>query len=314
MRTVAFQSADLDELVDVWNRSLRADPISAARLENRVLLDPNFRDEFFVLARENERIIGFVLGICGEGFHFSAEADECKGNKAWILAMAVEEAQRRKGVGTELLANLEHRFKKAGKRDVWVAPYPTAYIVPGVDATAYPDGVAFLKAQGYRVAYIVLAMDASLWPVQLSESMDQKEQELAAQGVVLCAYSTRWLSAFRHFLRSHVPWDWEMLAVRNLRRIDDGTFGPEQILLAVTEGKVVGYCQYEGEHFGPFGVAEGYQGQGIGTGLLACALRNMAQQGLHNAWVLWTGDEAAKLYQRFGFRESRRFAVMRKEI
>jgi mycothiol synthase len=314
MRTVAFHSADFDELVDVWNRSLHADPISASRLETRVLLDPNFRDEFCLLARESKRIIGFVLGICGEGVHFSVETKECEGTKAWILAMAVEEAYRRRGVGVELLANLEHRFQKAGKRDVWVAPYPTAYIVPGVDETAYPNGIAFLKAQGYRVAYTALAMDASLWPVQPSESMGRKEQKLAVQGVVLCAYSTGWLSAFRRFLRLHVPWDWEMSALRNLRRIDEGTFRPEQILLAVTEGKVVGYCQYDGEHFGPFGVAQGYQGRGIGTGLLARALRTMEQQGLHNAWVLWTGEEAARLYQRFGFRESRRFAVMRKEI
>ena len=29
--------------------------------------------------------------------------------------------------------------------------------------------------------------------------------------------------------------------------------------------KVVGYCQFEGSHFGPFGVAKDFQGRGIGT-------------------------------------------------
>jgi ribosomal protein S18 acetylase RimI-like enzyme len=61
-------------------------------------------------------------------------------------------------------------------------------------------------------------------------------------------------------------------------------------------------------------VAEAFQNRGIGTVLLARALRSMAGQGTHNAWVLWTGDQAARLYARFGFRESRRFAVLHKDL
>ena len=101
--------------------------------------------------------------------------------------------------------------------------------------------------------------------------------------------------------------------MRNLSRIHEGTFSPNQFLLAVYEGEVVGYCQYEGEHFGPFGVAQGFQSRGIGTVLLGWALRSMAQQGLHNAWVLWTGEDVARLYARFGFKESRRFAILHKD-
>jgi mycothiol synthase len=311
MRIEVFQSAALGELVAVWNRNLPADPISPARLETRVLLDPNFREQFCLMAREGDRLIGFVLGICGEGVHFPAALE---GRRAWVLAMAVEVAHRGKGVGSALLRDLEQRFQEIGKRDIWFASYPTAYLVPGVDEQAYAQGLAFFQARGYQAAYRALAMDASLWPPQIPAAARLKEQELTTQGVTFHSYNSRWLSAFRRFLRSQVPWDWERLALSNLGKIGEGGFAAEQVALAVYSEKVVGYCQYQGEHFGPFGVAQGFQKRGIGTVLLARALRSMARQGSHNAWVLWTGDEAARLYARFGFSVSRSFAVLHKQI
>jgi len=306
-----FQSMDLGELVDVWNRNLVADPISAIRLGNQVLLDPNFRDEFCLVARENGSVIGFVLGICGDGFHFPGRLE---GDRAWILGMAVDLEYRRNRIGSRLLQELESRFRNAGKRNVWMASYPTAYIVPGVDENAYSGGLNFLQRRGYRIAYTAFAMDSFIWPPKIPGIVLQREEELASRRILFCTYSSLWLSAFRRFLRSHVPWDWEYLALKNLGRISEGTFSPEQFHLATFEDEVVGYCQHEGEHFGPFGVAQEFQRRGLGTVLLAHTLRSMSQQGLHNAWVLWTGEETARLYERFGFKKTRRFAVLHKEL
>ena len=316
MRIEAFHSQDLGELVRVWNRNLPADPVSPARLEARVLLDSNFRETFFLVAREEARIVGFALGICGEGFCYQAKQvpPEQMGSTAWILALAVVGEYRGRGVGSALMRELEGRFRAAGKREIWIASYPTAYLVPGVDGTAYAEGLAFLQGKGYRVAYTALAMDATLWPPAFPEDAIQKERDLAARGIAFYTYASRWLSAFRAFLRQEVPWDWEWLALRNLARVHEGTFALEQIHLAIHEGRVVGYCQYEGAHFGPFGVAEGFQGKGIGTVLLTHALASMVERDLHHAWVLWTGERAARLYARFGFRVSRRFAVLYKEV
>lgn len=306
-----FDSRDLDDLVGLWNRALPADLISPQRLEAQVLLDPNFRAEFFLVARIGEQIAGFVLGITGEGFCFPSRLE---GTRAWVLALAVDPAFRRQGIGKALIEALEARFRGAGKRDLWMATYPTAYLVPGIDEAAYTGGLAFFQAQGFRVTSHAIAMDASLWPPSFPPDLDERERQLAQQGVAILAYSSRWLIPFRQFLRDALPWDWEWLALKNLARIHDGVFCPGQFLLAVREDRVIGYCQYEGAHFGPFGVAEGFQGQGIGTVLLARALRLMARDGHHSAWVLWTGGDAARLYARFGFRESRRFAVLHKEL
>ena len=147
MRIEAFHSGDLMQVVDVWNQSLPADPISPGRLQARVLLDPNFREPYFLLAREEDEIAGLVLGMCDEGFRFEADRTPVggMGTRAWILALAVEPVQRRRGVGSALLGELEQRFAAAGKSQVWIASYPTAYLVPGLDEEAYAEGLAFRR-------------------------------------------------------------------------------------------------------------------------------------------------------------------------
>ncbi len=311
MRIEQFHSIDLEAVAELWNRSLLADPISANRLRERVLLDPNFRDEFCLVAREGGDIIGFILGICGDGFHFPGGLS---GERAWILGMAVDLEHRGKGIGATLLRELEHHFRDSGKREIWIASYPTAYIVPGVDVNAYPDGITFFQENGFKIAHTAISMDAVIWPYGYPAEVTQKEKKLAEQGICFSGYSSSNLSAFRQFLRNEVPWDWEWLALRNLSRISEGTFSPEQFRLAIFQDAVVGYCQYEGEHFGPFGVSQDFQRRGIGTVLLANALDSMMQQGIHNAWVLWTGEGTARLYERFGFRKSREFAILHKEL
>jgi hypothetical protein len=40
----------------------------------------------------------------------------------------------------------------------------------------------------------------------------------------------------------------------------------------------------------------------------------MKAKGLHNAWFLWTDEAAARVYDVGGFKESRRFAYMKKAL
>ena len=45
------------------------------------------------------------------------------------------------------------------------------------------------------------------------------------------------------------------------------------------------------------------------------ALRAMREEGFCTAWFLWSDDRtAARLYASAGFREVRRFALLRKEL
>jgi GNAT superfamily N-acetyltransferase len=116
------------------------------------------------------------------------------------------------------------------------------------------------------------------------------------------------------FLDQAMPSDWVRVERRNLRKITEGGFQAEQIMVVTHEGNIIGYCQFEGSHFGPFGVSDAYQGRGIGTVLLARTLERMRNEGQHVAWVMWTDDVAAKVYGKFGFKETRRFALLKKTL
>ncbi len=111
-----------------------------------------------------------------------------------------------------------------------------------------------------------------------------------------------------------MPTDWVRVERANLKKLGTGGFTPEQITIVTHGERIVGYCQFEGSHFGPFGVSDDYQGRGIGTVLLARTLDRMRTLGYHDAWVMWTDDAAAKVYSKFGFKETRRFAILKKEL
>jgi N-acetylglutamate synthase-like GNAT family acetyltransferase len=99
-----------------------------------------------------------------------------------------------------------------------------------------------------------------------------------------------------------------------MARITQGTFAPDQLFAAMEKGRCIGFCQHDGERFGPFGVEASQRGRGIGAVLLFRCLHGMRAKGLHNAWFLWTDDKVARLYSQAGFRETRRYALMRREL
>ena len=70
-----------------------------------------------------------------------------------------------------------------------------------------------------------------------------------------------------------------------------------------------------GRRFGPIGVASSQRGRGLGHLLMFRALEAIRGQGFRSAWFLWSEDQTARrLYHSAGFREVRRFAVLRKDL
>lgn len=100
-----------------------------------------------------------------------------------------------------------------------------------------------------------------------------------------------------------------------MTRITTGEYHPTNLWIAHEGGRVLGFAMHDNNcRFGPFGVAANERGRGLGVVLLLSVLYSMKAKGLHNAWFLWTDDTAARVYDVGGFKESRRFAYMRKDI
>ena len=95
------------------------------------------------------------------------------------------------------------------------------------------------------------------------------------------------------------------------------TYGdpPTRLFAAVEKGMVIGFSHYDNERFGPIGVAASQRGRGLGQVLMYRTLAAQRDAGFRAAWFLWSDDKtAAKLYNGAGFREVRRFALLRKEL
>ena len=313
-----ISNLDIEGVLRLWNKVLPLDAVTLDSLEARVLLDENFDENTFVVAKEDDRIVGFIVGTYARRVPLGNH--DPNGDRCWITALGVEPEYQKQGVAAKMLASLFEKFKTLGKRECYIATYAPGYFVPGIDIKEYSDAISFLKKSGFEETYRPLSMDTQLPLFKVTREAEEKEKRLLENGIVIRAYTRNDLLSFMKFLEANMPSDWVRVSRANLRDLTRGIFQPDQIFVAVSEGpsgkenEVIGYCQFEGAHFGPFGVAEKYQGKGIGTVLLGRTLERMRAKGYHNAYVLWTDDVAAKVYSKFGFKETRRFVVIRKSI
>jgi ribosomal protein S18 acetylase RimI-like enzyme len=158
-------------------------------------------------------------------------------------------------------------------------------------------------------------MRAELTGFQMPAEITGLEQRLAEQaGVRVQPVRAAHLPALMPFIARNFGWDWFRFAQEYLVQL----FGPgsdEICFLVATKGEeIVGYCQQRRERFGPFGVDPALRGQGIGRLLLFRCLAAMLAKGFHCAWFLWTGRDAARLYELAGFRQVRQFAILQRDI
>jgi len=307
-----YRGTDEAALLELWNAALPYDSIDLPTFRRKVILDPNFHPDWLLVAARAERLLGFCLCLIRR---VPLEKTGLQEDAGWISAFGVQPAQRRQGIGTALLERALKLFAGAGRRTVSVATYVPNYFVPGVDVDRYADGLDFLRHRGFVEIDRPLSMDTHLVVRDLAPLLARRERLEREHAVVVRALQPHEIVDLMVFLQAHMPGDWVRHARALLADINDGRGQYDQFTVAVRADQIVGYCQYEGEHFGPFGVRPDVQGRGIGTVLLATCLQTMRQRGVHTAFVLWTSDEnAAKVYSRFGFTETRRFAVLQRAL
>jgi mycothiol synthase len=310
IRIFPFCGSDIDEIVELWNNELPKDSINKNLFISKVLLDEHFDRNNILIAKAGEKIVGFIIGATvKEAIYKDVDPDNIR---CWITAMAVSGEFRKNGIGKTLLTQLLEHFRESGKRECYIATYPYGYFVPGLDVKVYAEAIRFFERFGFIEANKPLSMDANIVLMDLGIEFKNKIDKLKNEGINIISYEQKYILSYLDFMRSMTS-DWYRVARHNLLDMSRNLFNPDQITIAVHEGEVIGYCQFEGSHFGPFGVSDKYQGRGIGTILLGRTLEKMRMYGYHDAWVLWTDDIAAKVYGKFGFKETRRFSVLKND-
>jgi mycothiol synthase len=301
-----FEPTDLSDVLRVLAEAMPADPISEAHFTRQVLLDPNVRVEGMPVAVRGGRIVGFCLSIARQTPLENAPSDPDRG---YVTLIAVAPDAQRQGVGGALLQHGESYLKSQGRAVVMVASYAPGYFIPGVDVNAYSGGLQFLKKHGYGEVYRPLAMETSLWNLSVPPWVLEK-----GRAVELKSFEPAMTLPLLDFARKEFPGDWVRVVRETAAKIMAGD-SPNRLIAAVDGGHIVGFAHYENERFGPIGVAASQRGRGIGQVLMFATLAAQREAGFRTAWFLWSDDKTAeRIYHVAGFRETRRFALVKKTL
>lgn len=306
----SLQDSDVNCVVSVWNQALRRDPINLSRFVSGILCDENHwpgEDSGFLVATDGGKVVGFIRAIirrqCNDRVGLEPEL-------GWISVLAVAPDHQHRGIGRQLLSAAETHLRKHNRHRVWVCGNTGSapgYVFPGVDQDAYAGGLEFLLRAGYHVDHEPVAMSCEIVNFELYEFEQQAWS--SGCGLRILPLDAGQVQAFFAFLAEAFPGDWNTAARAKVR---SGAL--HEILIAEQDGRIIGYCQWEGEHFGPFGVRPESRNMQVGAKLFVEAVRRIRQADGRTVWFNWADEAAARFYARFGLRPTRRFAILRKDL
>ncbi|MFJ9821715.1 GNAT family N-acetyltransferase [Streptomyces sp. NPDC101151] len=309
-----FRAGDGPQLVAAWRRSAPTDPITPDRFRSLVLLDANFDPEGLRVAVSGDSVVGAAYAVRRLTPMAGTDLEPEQG---WIPFFFVDQAARGRGLGRRLLTDALDWLHSHGRTRVDFSSYTPNYILPGLDAEAYPEAAGLLESLDFRTLYQAAAMDRGLVGYRLPEDVARRSQELTAQGYRFATPSDDELVTLVALAGNHFNPDWAR-AIREC--LASGTSPDRIVIVQNPSGRLVGWAMhgaYESvdERFGPFGVLEEMRGTGLGKVLLHLVLERMRARGAHSAWFLWTGEQspAGHLYRKAGFTTTRVFRVMRRE-
>ncbi|QDU32767.1 Acetyltransferase (GNAT) family protein [Poriferisphaera corsica] len=306
-----YAVGDLEGVVSLWNQVLVRDGISERVFMEKVLADWNFDPAgcYVAVDQTSGGVIGFMLGIVRLN---PLEGIGMQEDLGWITSFFVDPVYERMGIGSRLLKEVMGYMQRMNRRLVNVSTYVPNYFIAGVDIDAYASGWAFLKKHGFekREGGDVVGMGNELQDMVIPEKVKEQVKELAAEGIELKMFEDKYAFSLLDFLRKEFAGDWASVIVDKIKKGTD-----DEIIVATKDEEVLGYVQWNGSHFGPFGVSEKLRGKGIGSILFWQVVEQMKKAGEHFIWLGWTGGAAARFYaEKGGLHEVRRHEVMVKEM
>jgi mycothiol synthase len=305
-----LQGEDVKEVVAIWNRALKRDPMTLGRFVASILADADYRpgpDSGFFVAEKEGRPVGFLRAIIR---YWPNDRVGTEPEDGWIPVMAVDPDYQRKGIGRALVAQAIDFFREHNRKRIFVCGNTGSapgYIFPGVDKDAYAGALKLFEGAGFVVDHEPVAMMREIVDFDVEEF--EKTAWEKGKEVQVESLSTERIQDFFDFLAREFPGDWNIVA---RMKVKSGAM--DEILIALLDGKVVGYCQWEGEHFGPFGVGEGARNQRVGAKLFTEAVKRIRQVDGRIVWFNWADEGAARFYRRFGLGVTRRFSILRKDL
>lgn len=187
-----------------------------------------------------------------------------------LRILAVDRAQRRRGIGSDLLRDAESRGARI------VAAEAGNYFTPGI-VTSDTTTIAFFTKRGYRQTAntynLVAGVGSWEWEVGVNRvSSNSRDRVLA-------------------FIEKEFGRIW---------RFEASNAG-DNLLYVEVDGDIAGFAAHDANNrglgfFGPTGVAKTHRGHGLGGRLLQASLADLRRLGYERAIIPWT--DAIDFYRK----------------
>jgi mycothiol synthase len=266
-------SGDVPVLRRLAASSFDLEPAGRAALVDLLFDRPPGDRSLRLVAEVDGSLVAFAFGSVHE-------------QTGYVDAIAVEEAVRRRGVGSTLLATLEDRLALAGAGHLAIGGNTSFYAWPGIDV-GYTAALCFAERHGYRRVRDIQNMDVRLdsWvPGRVADVLNEHGRAATVRRATAAD-----LPALETFIHAGFTEVWRGEARLALQR-DIPT-----IFIASRAEHITGFaCHgvYRADWFGPLGVDPDSRGDGLGGALLLLCLDDLAAAGVAVAQIGWIGPMA----------------------
>ena len=272
MKIETIRRTDVEHLCRFCDRNIEHDAFTQQLLEDKTFGDPHFDAELNLVGRDGKRIVAFMPGLC---------KDRQGRITGWIKWFAVDRGRRREGLGTKILEEMERRLRERGAGEIRVSDCAPNYLQPGVDPRN-TEAAAFLLQRGYARSGDFFHMEADLGGRDWSTA--DGERRLAQEGFDFRRLEPADREGFLDFLGGNRRED--AYRVEACYRQD-----PVSCHIALREGSIVAYAQYDVDRPGWFGAmrtAEQFRrAKGLGTILFKRCMADMRRLGYEKALIGW---------------------------
>ena len=311
VRLESFQQERFQQVLTCWNQSLIYDGIDEERFKQLILLDENFNPDLFLLALNQEKVVGFCYGIRRKIPYLERGLEE---NRGWIVIMGVLPEYQNQGIGTMLCDEVEKRLKDMGTKEITLCAYSPNYFFPGIDKR-YQKAISFFENRNYVYRTESVSMQRSLWDYHMADQYKEKLASLEKDGIHIIRYNDEYMLPLLNYLLENFGAGWKRNALIAMQKKE----AEDTILLVVDEQKnILGFCmrKIDGNdaRFGPFGVSEHLRSKGIGGVLFEYMMQEMKQKGIYYLYFLWTDGAAQRFYERHDVKVYRTYQLYRKEV
>ncbi len=300
------------EVVDLWNKTLIADPITAHKFSKQALFDDNFDTELCFVAVENGCVVGFLLATKRKFPYLERGLEPTRG---WINVMFVDEAHQKQGIGEALVKHAEAKLKSMGVETVTLAAYSPNYFFPGVDKDSYSGAIKFFEKMGYQPGDESYSMCKDLHGYRISEDTMNKLNMAKEAGFSFINFEYKYALELLEFLKNEFGGGWKRNALISMQ---NNTAEDCILLVLNNEQKIVGFCMrmIDGNpmRFGPIGVSLDVRNYGIGGILFDIMQLEMEKKGIYHLYFVSTDVPGRRFYERHDVKVFRTYVDYRKKI